>query len=129
MTDSGAPQPGQESRSPRGEIPTHVISLRAEREAAPDQISTVAVLAMLVALFGTTCMPLLEVLSIMAQSQAQQGSTYVHGHDVDPFNTSTQPTTARAAGQPAPSRPEIPVVSLALVLIFFLTRRMLQTQE
>ena len=33
MTDSGAPQPGQESRSPRGEIPTHVISLRAEREA------------------------------------------------------------------------------------------------
>ena len=48
MTDSGAPQPGQESRSPRGEIPTHVISLRAEREAAPDQISTVAVLAMLV---------------------------------------------------------------------------------
>ena len=111
MSHGNTPE-SRQPHPPHGEIPTHVISLRDERAAAPDQISTLAVLAMLVALLGTTCLPLFTVASIMVAGQAQQATAQPETQD-DPLAMTTRPAT-----QPA-TLPEIPVVSLAMVLVFF----------
>lgn len=100
-------EPSQPSnRLPQGVerlISTRVISLRDEQDAATDYIAPLAVLAIIVSLLGTTCVPLFTVMSILATGQSTSGVADV--------------TTAPAT-QPAP--PEIPVVTLAGVLIFFL---------
>ena len=118
MEDDDAPESRREKRH-LGQIPTHIISLRAERESGPDQISTLAVLAMLIALLGTTCLPLWTVLSIMMVGQAAQASAEVQGQGSDPFGTASQPSM-QATTQVAAAPSEIPVISLAMVLVFFL---------
>lgn len=114
MTQEDGPESRRKSRSP-GEIPTHVISLRAERELGPDQISTLAVLAIIVALLGTTCMPLWTVLAILASNQPEQAHVETSS---DPRGTSRPAAQATTAA--SPKRPEIPVISLGMVLVFFL---------
>lgn len=88
-------------------IPTRVISLRAEQDAAPDYIAPLAALAIIVSLLGTTCVPLWTVMSLLAHGQAARVDVAVAA------SSTTAPAT-----QPAP--PQIPVVTLAGVLIFFL---------
>lgn len=109
---SDAPPPARPQRE--HSIPTSVVSLRAQMDAAPDYVAPLAVLAILVALLGTTCLPLATVASMLASGERAIEQPAI---GEDPFAPATQPDQA---AQPARPPVQIPLVTLVGVLVFFL---------
>lgn len=89
------------------EIPVRIRRLSDEGDGGPDLIAPLAVLGILVALLGTTCLPLWTAVAMLVEGQPAA---------VSESGPATAPTSAPAT-QPAP--PRIPVITLAGVLVFF----------
>ncbi len=85
----------------QADIPVRTRHLRDEQDA-PDYIAPLAAVAVIVALLGTTCLPLYTVASMIAI-----GDTALPAPQDTP------------AAQPAEA-PHVPVVTLAFVIVFFL---------
>jgi hypothetical protein len=92
------------------DVPTRIRRLRDEDAGTPDMIDPLAVLAILVALVGTTCLPLWTVIAFLAAGQPHADSG---------LSPATAPATQAEVQDGSGQARSIPTVTLIAVLVFF----------